>query len=142
MSQPITQISVEELAQLLSSYSLGKLQLLDVREPDEVAIAHIEGFEILPLSQFADWADSISARFYPNLETLVMCHHGIRSAQMCQWLSRQGFTNVKNVATASVHPEPGSNSPCCMSLFSSSGSETNFRCFGNLMFALSLCSKT
>jgi rhodanese-related sulfurtransferase len=98
MSQPITQISVEELAQLLSSYSLGKLQLLDVREPDEVAIAHIEGFEILPLSQFADWADSISARFDPNLETLVMCHHGIRSAQMCQWLSRQGFTNVKNVA--------------------------------------------
>jgi rhodanese-related sulfurtransferase len=27
-----------------------------------------------------------------------MCHHGIRSAQMCQWLMNQGFTNVKNVA--------------------------------------------
>ena len=98
MSQPITQISVEELAQRLSSDSMDKLQLLDVREPDEVAIAHIEGFDILPLSQSADWADSIFTRFDLDAETLVICHHGIRSAQMCQWLSHQGFTNVKNVA--------------------------------------------
>jgi rhodanese-related sulfurtransferase len=26
-----------------------------------------------------------------------MCHHGMRSAQMCQWLTQQGFTNVKNI---------------------------------------------
>ncbi len=31
------------------------------------------------------------------METLVLCHHGIRSAQMCQWLVDQGFTNVKNI---------------------------------------------
>lgn len=96
MNQPIAQISVEELAQCLIS-ERDKLQLLDVREPEEVAIARIEGFEILPLSQFADWGDEIHTRFDPDAETLVMCHHGIRSAQMCQWLSHQGFTNVKNV---------------------------------------------
>ncbi|MDW8452067.1 MAG: hypothetical protein RML39_01250 [Oscillatoriaceae cyanobacterium SKYGB_i_bin93] len=28
---------------------------------------------------------------------MVLCHHGIRSAYMCKWLSQQGFTNVKNV---------------------------------------------
>lgn len=97
MNQPLDQISVEELAQRLSS-DQDKLQLLDVREPEEVAIAHIGGFEVLPLSQFADWADTISTRFDPHAETLVMCHHGIRSAQMCHWLSHQGFTHVKNVA--------------------------------------------
>lgn len=96
MNQPIAQISVEELAQRLISDG-DNLQLLDVREPEEVAIARIEGFEILPLSQFADWGDQIHTRFDPDVETLVMCHHGIRSAQMCQWLSHQGFTNVKNV---------------------------------------------
>lgn len=96
MNQPIAQISVEELAQRLSN-GVGELQLLDVREPEEVAIARIEEFEILPLSQFAQWCDSIHARFDTHTETLVMCHHGIRSAQMCQWLSHQGFTNVKNV---------------------------------------------
>ena len=96
--QSIPQISVEELAQLLRSASKEELQLVDVREPQEVAIAHVEGFDSLPLSQFAEWADSLPARFDPHAETLVICHHGVRSAQMCQWLLQQGFTNVRNVA--------------------------------------------
>ncbi len=97
-SQPIPQISVEELAARLQSGSTEELQLIDVREPEEVAKANIEGFDILPLSQFPDWANQIQTRFDSQAETLVMCHHGIRSAQMCQWLRHQGFTNVKNVA--------------------------------------------
>lgn len=96
-NQSIPQISVEELAHHLRT-SPQELQLIDVREPEEVVLAHIKGFDILPLSQFADWANQIQTRFDPHAETLVMCHHGIRSAQMCQWLSHQGFTNVKNVA--------------------------------------------
>jgi len=27
----------------------------------------------------------------------VLCHHGIRSGQMCQWLRSQGFTAVRNI---------------------------------------------
>lgn len=96
-NQPIPQISVQELAHLLRA-STQELQLIDVREPEEVVLAHIKGFSVLPLSQFSDWANQIKTRFDPHAETLVMCHHGIRSAQMCQWLSHQGFTNVKNVA--------------------------------------------
>ncbi|MBD1898758.1 rhodanese-like domain-containing protein [Trichocoleus sp. DQ-A3] len=95
--QDIPQISVEELASRLAD-SPESLQLVDVREPQEVAIASIEGFENLPLSEFADWADQIQTQFDPHAETLVLCHHGIRSAQMCQWLHMQGFTNVKNIA--------------------------------------------
>lgn len=94
--QPIPQITVEELANRLAN-DPEKLQLLDVREPQEVAIARIDGFEILPLSQFAEWADQIHSRFDSDAETIVICHHGIRSAQMCQWLLNQGFVNVKNV---------------------------------------------
>lgn len=96
-SQPISQISVTELAERLNSDSAPELQLLDVREPEEVAIAYLPGFEVLPLSQFAAWADALHTRFHPDVETLVICHHGIRSAQMCQWLRNQGFTNVKNI---------------------------------------------
>ncbi|HBE19538.1 MAG TPA: rhodanese-related sulfurtransferase [Cyanobacteria bacterium UBA11149] len=95
--QPIPQISVEELAKRLRD-SAEPLQLIDVREWSEVAIAKLEGFEILPLSEFSQWCNEIHTRFHPNVETMVMCHHGIRSAQMCQWLVSQGFTNVKNVA--------------------------------------------
>ena len=96
-SQPIPQISVEELAERISD-SPEKLQLIDVREQEEVAIACLESFANFPLSAFAEWSDQILTRFDPNAETLVLCHHGSRSAQMCQWLMNQGFTNVKNIA--------------------------------------------
>jgi rhodanese-related sulfurtransferase len=92
----MNQISVQELAQRLSSGD-STSQLLDVREPQEVAYAQIDGFVNLPLSQFAEWSQQIHTRFNPDAETLVLCHHGIRSAQMCQWLISQGFTNVKNI---------------------------------------------
>lgn len=92
----ISEISVEELAEYLARGD--EIQLIDVREPYEIEIAYIEGFEVLPLSQFSEWTDQITTRFNPEAETLVMCHHGIRSAQMCQWLIGVGFTNVKNIA--------------------------------------------
>jgi rhodanese-related sulfurtransferase len=97
LEQSIIQISVEELAQRLSSGN-SSLQLVDVREPQELQTAHIDGFVNLPLSQFPEWADHVNTRLDPEAETLVLCHHGIRSAQMCQWLMVQGFTNVKNIA--------------------------------------------
>ncbi len=92
----IPEISVEELAEYLARGD--KIQLIDVREPYEVEVAYIEGFEVLPLSQFSEWTNQIKTRFNPEAETLVMCHHGIRSAQMGQWLISVGFTNVKNIA--------------------------------------------
>ncbi len=94
--QSLPQISVEQLAKRMEESPEG-LQLIDVREEQEVAIAHLEGFENLPLSEFAEWSDQIPTRFDPEAETLVLCHHGVRSAQMCQWLVSQGFTNVKNI---------------------------------------------
>ena len=96
-TEPITQITVDELAERLTSGD-PDIQFVDVREPEELAIASIEGFVNLPLSQFAEWGNQIPTRFNPHAETLVLCHHGIRSAQMCQWLVAQGFTNVKNIA--------------------------------------------
>lgn len=99
--QSIARINVEEFASLLanSDKELGdaELQLIDVREPEELAIAHLNGFINLPLSQFAEWSNTIQTQFDPQAETIVMCHHGMRSAQMCAWLLNQGFTNVKNL---------------------------------------------
>ena len=68
-----------------------------MREPEEVAIASLASFTILPLSQYREWSPTIATQFNPQAETLVICHHGIRSLQMCQWLQSQGFTNVKNI---------------------------------------------
>jgi len=102
----IIQITVQELAERLASSRQDSqipnlqrqdLQLIDVRERDEVEIAAIEGFEILPLSEYDQWGVDFQTKFDPHVETLVLCHHGMRSGQMCQWLVNQGFTNVKNI---------------------------------------------
>ena len=93
----IPEISATELVQIMAERG-EQIQLIDVREPGEVAIACIPEFAILPLSQFAEWGDSINTRFELETETIVMCHYGMRSAQMCQWLINQGFSNVKNVS--------------------------------------------
>ena len=67
--------------------------LIDVREADEYDIAHVEGARLLPLSQFNEWASGLD----PSIEAVVMCHHGIRSAQVCAFLARQGFKNLSNL---------------------------------------------
>ncbi|HBY80472.1 MAG TPA: rhodanese-related sulfurtransferase, partial [Cyanobacteria bacterium UBA11148] len=54
-NQPVPEISVEQLAKQISE-SPEELQLIDVREPQEIEIAYLEGFEVLPLSEFAEWS--------------------------------------------------------------------------------------
>jgi rhodanese-related sulfurtransferase len=88
-------ISVTELANCMAAEE--KIQMIDVREPEELAIASLPNFANLPLSQFAEWSEQLATQLDPHTETIVICHHGIRSAQMCQWLMHQGFTNVSNV---------------------------------------------
>lgn len=74
------------------------LQLIDVREPQEISIACLPKFKAFPLSQFRTWETTIQTQLDPHAETYVLCHHGIRSAQMCAWLIQQGFTDVTNIA--------------------------------------------
>lgn len=93
---PYDSLSVEVLAQRLAEAS-ADVQLIDVREPNEVEMASLPGFVNLPLSEFAAWSTSIHGRFEADRETIVLCHHGMRSAQMCAWLAQQGFTQLKNV---------------------------------------------
>jgi rhodanese-related sulfurtransferase len=92
----LLEISVEALAQRIAAADVP-LQLIDVREPQEIAIAALPNFQVFPLSQSAEWTQTLPTKLDPHGETYVMCHHGMRSAQMCQWLTQQGFTNVKNI---------------------------------------------
>lgn len=68
-------------------------QLLDVREPIEYEIARIDGARLLPLSRFQEWIDELK----PEDEIIVMCHHGIRSGQVCAFLVQNGFEKVWNL---------------------------------------------
>jgi rhodanese-related sulfurtransferase len=93
----ISEVSVDSFAQRMAQTDLS-LQLLDVREPQELELANISGFQNVPLSQFQLWSASLAKQLDPQVETYVICHHGMRSAQMCQWLIGKGFTNVNNIS--------------------------------------------
>ncbi len=70
------------------------VRLIDVREPEEFELTRVEGAELLPLSRFSEW----SAGLDPDEEIVFMCHHGIRSAQVCAVLARSGFAKLSNLA--------------------------------------------
>lgn len=70
------------------------LKLIDVREPEEFALAQIPGAELLPLSDFRFWHDQLNA----TEAFVIICHHGIRSAQVCSYLADNGFENLWNLS--------------------------------------------
>ncbi len=84
-------ISPKQLAERLESGA--NLRFIDVREPQEFALATVEKAELLPLSRFNEWIDTLE----PSEEIVVMCHHGIRSANVCMFLIRNGFEKVLNL---------------------------------------------
>ena len=67
--------------------------LLDVREPWEYRIVHLEGSTLIPMRQIPQQAESLD----PDQETIVICHHGIRSRQVARYLESLGFSNVINL---------------------------------------------
>ncbi|KAL7199387.1 hypothetical protein ACSBR2_021632 [Camellia fascicularis] len=77
---------------------IEEAQLMDVREPDEVAQASLPGFQVFPLRQFGSWGPEITTKFDPQKDTYVLCHHGTRSLQVAKWLQTQGFSRVFNVS--------------------------------------------
>jgi rhodanese-related sulfurtransferase len=67
--------------------------LLDVREPWEFEAARIEGSRLIPLGDMTSRASELD----PQKETVVICHHGVRSAYVTQSLDRSGFDRVLNL---------------------------------------------
>jgi rhodanese-related sulfurtransferase len=67
--------------------------LLDVREPWEYQIVHLEGSELVPMRKVPEIMETLD----PQQEIIVVCHHGIRSRQVARFLEHQGFSNVVNL---------------------------------------------
>lgn len=68
-------------------------QLIDVREPYEYEIAHMNGV-LIPLGAIEDAVDQIPS----DKKVIVHCRSGVRSAQAIEQLeSKFGFTNLYNL---------------------------------------------
>lgn len=57
--------------------------MLDVRTPEEWDICHIEGSVLIPMNEIQRRLDEIPE----ETEIVVICHHGIRSAQVLSALA-------------------------------------------------------
>lgn len=70
------------------------VQVIDVREALEHAVARIEGARLIPLATLPDALDSLDRR----RPTLVFCKGGTRSAHAVRQLQQEGFVDVWNIA--------------------------------------------
>ena len=85
------EISPAEAATLLKE---KQARLIDVREPWEYATTKVEGSELIPMGD-------VPARAHQELDPeerlLVMCHHGVRSLTVTNWLRQQGYDKVQSM---------------------------------------------
>ena len=70
------------------------VQLVDVREPGEVAGGTLPGFVNIPLGQLPARVGELD----PARRVLLLCRSGNRSGQAARWLGQQGFDDVVNLA--------------------------------------------
>jgi rhodanese-related sulfurtransferase len=68
--------------------------ILDVREHEEIAIAAFPGAPHIPMNDVPARIGELD----PRRETVVVCHHGMRSAQVAMYLLRNGFERVLNLS--------------------------------------------
>ncbi len=88
------QLSVTDLATWLLDQQRPAPLLLDVREPWEYETCHIDGAQLMPMQ-------TVPVRYQeldPEQQIVCICHHGGRSMQVANFLHRQGYTQVFNLA--------------------------------------------
>ena len=72
----------------------GDLFILDVRTPGEYQQARLDGARLIPIDQFAKRLAEVPK----DRPVLVYCAVGSRSAQVVNYLARQGYPEIYNLS--------------------------------------------
>ena len=81
-------ITVQELQTLMNNNE--QITLVDVREKGERAMASIEGSIHVPMMAIPHQLK----QFNKEKPVYLFCHSGVRSAQACLYLEKEGFDSV------------------------------------------------
>ena len=68
--------------------------LLDVREPWEFEVSKIADSKLIPMGDIPSRAHQ---ELDPDDRIVVVCHHGVRSMSVTNWLRQQGFENAQSL---------------------------------------------
>jgi adenylyltransferase/sulfurtransferase len=86
------EVTVQEMKRALDDPKLG-IKVIDVREPDEYQIAHVNGVPLFPLSVLPQRFTELD----PNQHMYIHCKSGVRSMKALHFLRGQGFKYLKSV---------------------------------------------
>ena len=81
------------VTQLAAHLQTATPLLLDVREPWEFEICHIEGSINIPMGQIPNEL----AQLQNYDEVIVICHHGIRSQNVIRFLQQRSVEGLVNL---------------------------------------------
>lgn len=84
----VNSVDVNELDELI-----GKINLIDVREPYEYKGGHLPSAKNIPVNKMIAEADKLLDK---SKEYHIICQSGARSSRVCSILKEKGF-NVVNV---------------------------------------------
>jgi rhodanese-related sulfurtransferase len=68
--------------------------LLDVREPWEWNLCRLPGAILIPMHELPARLDELNK----EAETVIICHHGVRSFHAARYLETVGFDDVINLS--------------------------------------------
>jgi rhodanese-related sulfurtransferase len=87
-----TQMTPRELAERLDGPTPPVV--LDVREPEEIAIASFPGALAIPMAEVPQRLGEVPR----DADVVVLCHHGVRSAHVASFLADRGYDRIANLA--------------------------------------------
>ena len=100
----VEELDASRFLSLLSSEGdvASSFQFVDVRERWEVAQSNLgearhAHFVVLPLSEFDQWSSTLGDTLALDVPIVCLCHHGVRSRRMCEFLANQGYPKLFNV---------------------------------------------
>jgi rhodanese-related sulfurtransferase len=68
--------------------------LLDVREPWEYQIAHLNNAQLMPMHTVPEQMQTLDKQ----APVVVICHHGVRSMHIARLLEHHQFTDLYNLS--------------------------------------------
>jgi rhodanese-related sulfurtransferase len=89
------EVGVEDTHNLLENTGGAKPRLVDCREVDEWQICHIDGAELVPLSQIGVVAQQLFTHTEEHI--IVYCHHGMRSQRAALMLRQLGLFRAQSM---------------------------------------------
>lgn len=91
MFSSVKEIEAPQLAEMLGQNA--DIQVVDIRQPAEVASGTVPGAELIPMHTIPLRIQEIKQ----DKPVILVCRSGARSAQACMFLAQNGFDNVYNL---------------------------------------------